>query len=134
MGKRMAWLWPLSLSLGCAAFPLAPPQPAAPASEIELAAQCLEKGDDAGALPHLSAYVEAHPDHVTIRVHLAELLLKLDRQPEAKKQFDQYIRDAQPLGDESGKHLVLAHTRLTELAAAEGDEYREHLNRGIGLL
>ena len=64
--------------------------------------------------------------------HLAELLCKLDHKAEARQQFEQYIRDAQIQGGTSGKHLISAHTRLVELA--DGDEYAEHLNRGIGLL
>ncbi len=143
MGKRVVWFWPLGLCLGCAVFPTSPtappesPAPAAALTEIQLAAQCLEKGDEAGALPHLSAYMEAHPDHAAIRVHLAEVLMKLDRKAEAKKQFEQYVRDAQQQGGEAGKHLIHVHTRLVELARGAGDvgeQYGEHLNRGIGLL
>ena len=136
MGKRIAWFLPLGLCLGCAVFPGAPMpgESAEPLSEIQLAAQCLEKGDDVGALPHLSAYVEAHPEQPVIRVHLAEVMLKLDRKADAKKQFEQYIRDAQPQGGEMCKHVIHVHTRLVELAQAGGDEYGEHLNRGIGLL
>src|SRR5260221_6038129 len=112
MGKRVVWFWPLALSLGCAVFPVAPPASVEPVSEIQLAAQCLEKGDERGALPHLSAYLEAHPDHAAIRVHLAEVMLKLDRKAEAKKQFEQYVRDAQQQGGEAGKHFIHVHTRL----------------------
>src|SRR2546423_9127282 len=125
MGKRVVWWLPLCLGLGCAAVQVSPP-----ASEIQLAAQCLEKGDESGALPHLGAYVEANPEQVSIRAHLAELELKLGHAAEAKKQFERYVRDAQVQGGEAGQHLIAAHTRLAELA---GDEYGEHLNRGIRL-
>ena len=139
MGKRVVWFWPLGLCLGCAVFPTSPtappgsPAPATTLTEIQLAAQCLEKGDEAGALPHLNAYVEAHPGHAAIRVHLAEVLMKLDRKAEAKKQFEQYVCDAQQQGGEAGKHFIHVHTRLVELARGDGDEYGEHLHRGIGL-
>src|SRR5262245_64912620 len=59
----------------------------------------LDDGDDAGALPPLARYVAAHPEHVTIRAHLAELLLKLKKPGEAREQLERYVADAQVQGE-----------------------------------
>ena len=141
MGKRAVLLWSLPLlGLGCAV--LSPPsgepapQPAAvdtvePADPLKLAAECLERGDDAAARPHLARYIAAHPDHVAIRVHLAEVLMRTGRRTEAQREFERYVADAQGAG--ADQHLIHVHTRLVEIAAADGDAYRERLHRGIGL-
>jgi thioredoxin-like negative regulator of GroEL len=57
------------------------------ADHLALAADRLERGDDTGALPHLSAHVEAHPDAVMIRAYLAELLVRTGKPDEARCQF-----------------------------------------------
>jgi tetratricopeptide (TPR) repeat protein len=100
---------------------------------LQLAAKCLDADDPAGALPHLSGYVTNHPDHAVIRAHLAEVLFRLDRRAEARREFEHYIADAQQQGAPADRHLIHAHTRLVDLAAAEKDDYRQHLHRGIGL-
>jgi tetratricopeptide (TPR) repeat protein len=97
------------------------------------AARRLDSGDNAAALPFLAQYVAAHPEHVTIRAHLAELLLKLDRNEEAREQLERYVADAQMQGEPACRHLAHCHTRLMELAQRRGDSYEEHLHRGIGL-
>jgi len=97
------------------------------------AAKHLDAGDEAAALPCLTRYVAAHPEQVTIRAHLAELLLRLKKPAEAREQLERYVADAQAQGDSAAKHLVHCHTRLVEIAVEQGDEYSEHLNRGIGL-
>ena len=143
MGKRVIWFWLLPLSLGCTVLnapvsespaPQAP-APAAVAAEpgdpIKLAAECLERDDDAAALPHLSRYVEVHPDQPAIRVHLADVMLRLGQRTPARQQFEQYLADAQE--PSLNHHFIHAHTRLAEIAIADGDEYRERLHRGIGL-
>lgn len=99
-----------------------------------MAANCLERGDEASALPHLTAHVTARPDAIMIRAYLAELLLKLGRADEARSHFERYVHDAGRLGGASETQLVHCHTRLMELAQQADDEYREHLHRGVGLL
>src|SRR5262245_15401445 len=100
---------------------------------LKEAAKRLDDGDDAAALPYLSRYVAAHPEHVTIRAHLAELLLKLKKRDEAREQLERYVADAQAQGEPAAKHLVHCHTRLVEIAVEQGDAYAERLNRGLGL-
>ncbi len=100
---------------------------------LKEAAKHLDDGDDAAALPCLVRYVAAHPEHVTIRAHLAELLLKLKKPAEAREQLERYVADAQAQGEPAAKHLVHCHTRLVEIALEQGDAYAEYLNRGIGL-
>lgn len=98
------------------------------------AAECLERGDNAGALPHLRAHVQAHPDAVMIRAHLAEVLFRLGQSADAREQFERVVADTQPLTGAARKHLVHCHTRIMELAQAADDAYAENLNRGIGLV
>jgi tetratricopeptide (TPR) repeat protein len=160
MGKHALWIWPAVLLSGCSG--LAPHQPqtecaspaqgvilvhypeenqqAKPVSQpepdqtLQMAAACLERGDDADALRHLARYIEAHPEHVTIRAHYAELLLRQKRRDEARRQFERYVADAQLQGEPATKHLVHVETRLVEIAQANDATYDEHLHRGIGLL
>jgi tetratricopeptide (TPR) repeat protein len=110
------------------ADPIDPPRPSDP---LELAADCLERGDEAGAANHLCKYVRANPDQVVFRAQLADLLARLDRLPEAQSHYQAAAALAQdgPARD----RLVHYHTRLMEMARLRGDEYAEHLNRGIGL-
>lgn len=145
MGKRAAFQWVLLLAAGCAAVapqavePAKPqaveapakPQAAQDDDSLKLAAECLERGDDAAALPHLTRYLAANPDHATIRAHLAEVLMRRGRLAAARREFERYVADAQEQGESD--RLVQAHTRLAEIATADGDAYREHLHRGIGL-
>jgi hypothetical protein len=98
------------------------------------AAACVEKGDDAGAAAHLGRHVRAHPEQVMIRAYLAEVLLKLNRLPEAQDQFEQFTAEAQERGGPAGKHVLHCHTRLMEIAQKRDDEYGEHLHRGIGMV
>src|SRR5947209_6823625 len=52
---------------------------------LSLATAYLEKDEPARARPYLEAYLRANPDCVVIRVHYAELLLRLERLPEARR-------------------------------------------------
>jgi predicted Zn-dependent protease len=148
MSLRSLRLLPATLCLGCAVLtgqaPEAPPEgPPVRVAEkksadedallLKEAARRLDDGDDAAALPYLARYVAAHPEHVTIRAHLAELLLKLKKPDEAREQLERYVADAQAQGEPAAKHLVHCHTRLVEIAVEQGDAYAEHLNRGLGL-
>jgi tetratricopeptide (TPR) repeat protein len=102
-------------------------------NHLSLAAAYLEKGQDELACTHLAAYVKAHPEQLSIRVHLAELLLRLHRPDEARDEFEHYIADAQDQPEEGARHLFHCHSRLMDIAEEAGDEYGEYLNRGIGL-
>lgn len=102
-------------------------------NHLSLAAAYLETGDEAGACPHLAHYVAAHPEHLTVRNHFAELLLRLNRLTEARIEFERFDADAQDQGEPAAKQLIHCHSRLMEIAEAKADEYAEHLHRGIGL-
>jgi len=102
-------------------------------NHLSLAAAHLELGDDAGACAHLSRYVTANPEQLLMRVHLADLLLRLERAVEAGTEFERCVARAQERDDPSGRHLIHCHTRLMEIAEAAEDSYNAHLHRGIGL-
>jgi len=128
-----AWFAPLSWTDDRKAaeprpIPVAAPLPV---DSLTLAAECLDRGDDAGAVPHLKEHVRAHPDALVLRLHLAEVLRKIGRTDEARSQFERFVSDAQTADGPAATKLVHAHTRLMELA---DDEYGEHLHRGIGLV
>jgi tetratricopeptide (TPR) repeat protein len=148
MGRRVGWLLIATVCFGCTAFqalpedgkadaksPVTPPNAVAAPTEESLrqAAACLESGDDAGALPLLQAYLASHPDHVILRAHLGELLLRLHKRIEAQKEFEQYLTDASCQGEAAGRHVIHSHTRLAEIARDNGNAYEERLHRGIGL-
>jgi tetratricopeptide (TPR) repeat protein len=103
-------------------------------NHLSLAAAYMEKGDNEAACPHLAHYVAANPEEVTLRVYLADLLLRLQRLDDAGAQFERCVAQAQDQGDIGRPHLVHCHTRLMEIAETREDVYGEHLNRGIGLL
>jgi predicted Zn-dependent protease len=137
----MRWwlLVALAASAGCHTL-LGPPPPelSAPADEpddpLTLAAECLACGEKAVAAVHLEAHVRAHPDQPMFRAQLAELLLKLDRPADARMHFERFVADAQDAAGPVRGHLVHCHTRLMELARAEGDRGAEAFHRGAGLL
>lgn len=97
------------------------------------AAKCMERGDEAGAVPYMIKQVEAFPEQIMIRAYLAELLVRLKRHTEARQHFEQFIAEAQQTDGPASKHIVHCHTRLMELALERKDEYAERLHRGIGL-
>lgn len=159
MAELPAWLWVCVLCVGCQPFtPAAPADepsaqarqgksdeairpdgqgPAADAGQkrthLSLAAACVERGDEAGAEAHLAQYLAAFPEHHIVRAHHAELLLRLRRPREARAQLERFVADVQDRPGLASKHLVHCHSRLMEIAEAEGDDYAEHLHRGIGL-
>lgn len=112
---------------------LAKPSGADSRQWLKEAAKCLDAGDEAAALPLLTAYVAAHPDHATVRAHLAELLARLHKPDEAKYQLERYVADAQELGEPANQHLVHAETKLVDIAIEQGDVYSQRLHRCIGL-
>jgi cytochrome c-type biogenesis protein CcmH/NrfG len=111
-------------------LPAAEPAP----DRLALAADALDRGDTPTAVAHLSAHVRSAPDDAMTRAYLAELLFKSGRSAEAAAEYERFVAAAQPLTGPANAHRVHAHTRLMSLAAAAGDEYREGLHRGIGLL
>jgi tetratricopeptide (TPR) repeat protein len=126
---------PLACLLVLAAPPPADPVLAAAAADgLAKAADCLDRGDHAGAVPHLAAHARAYPDQVMTRAYLAELLFKLGRYDAAAGEFERFVAAAQPMTGPPHRHLVHCHTRLMAIAAATGDSFAEHLHRGIGLL
>jgi hypothetical protein len=131
MTARPAWLWL------CVVLWLVPPAVAQDAAQqrahLNLAAAQIERGDQPGAARHLAAYLAAFPDHHIVRKHYAELLLRLHRPHEARAQFERFIAGTQDDPELGPKYLVHCHSRLMEIAEEEGDDYGEHLHRGIGL-
>ena len=122
-------------AVGCLApFPDLDSPPAPAGDALTRAADCLDRGDEPGALPHLRAHVDAHPDALMIRAHLAELLLKHGQPDEARGQFERFITDAQRTTGPANAHLTHCHARLMAIAEQSGDAYREGLHRGIGLV
>lgn len=102
-------------------------------NHLSLAAACLDGGDEDGACIHLAHYVASQPDQLKARSHYAELLLRLNRRSEARKQFERYDAEAQERDPPAKPQLIHCHSQLTKLALDENDYYREHLHRGIGL-
>lgn len=107
--------------------------PAFTRTHMSLAAAYLEAGDEETACTHLERYVAAHPEHVLVRSHYAELLLRLHRTRDACREFARFVADAQDEGEGLVRHLVHGHTRLMEIAQGDADEYAVRLHRGIGL-
>jgi hypothetical protein len=81
----------------------------------------------------MARYLHVQPDHVVIRAHYAELLLRLRQPGEARTQFERFVADIQDRDDLARQHLIHCHSRLMEIAEGEEDGYAEHLHRGIGL-
>jgi hypothetical protein len=109
------------------------PEPDPARSHLSEAATCLEKGDEEHACPHLARYLAVHPEHLVVRGQYAELLMRLQRWPEARSEYERCAADAQELGEGGLRQQVHCHTRLMEIAEAQEQEYDEHLHRGIGL-
>ncbi|MFO0795998.1 MAG: hypothetical protein U0804_00900 [Gemmataceae bacterium] len=124
-------------SAGCQTL-LGPPPPelAAPTDDdsLTLAAECLQRGEQAAAATHLEAHVSRHPDQPMFRAHLAELLWKLDRPAEARGHFERFVAAAQDGSGSVRGHLVHCHTRLMQIARDDGDCAAEAFHRGAGLV
>lgn len=99
---------------------------------LSMAAAYLEMDDETAALTPLAHYVSVRPEQLIIRVHFADLLLRLNRSSEARAEFERCLDSASDQEDVRAQ-LVHCHTRIMEIAEAENDEYTEHLHRGIGL-
>lgn len=107
--------------------------PALPQGHLCLATACLGLGEDLEACAHLRIFLGLEPDNVLVRQNFADLLLRLERFEEARQQFEQFIRDVQPMGGLANRHLIHCHSRLMFLGEQAEDRYRETLHRGIGL-
>jgi lipopolysaccharide biosynthesis regulator YciM len=118
----------LSLLLFAGVDPLNEPD------HLALAAEHLDRGNSSKAIAHLTAHVRSHPDEVMTRAYLAELLFQSKRYDDAAAEFEEVIAAAQAMTGKPHDHLVHCHTRLMNIAEERGDDYREHLHRGIGLL
>jgi tetratricopeptide (TPR) repeat protein len=102
-------------------------------NHLSLAAAYLAQGRDEQAAPHLARYLDAQPEHLVVRAHYADLLLRLNRPRGAREQFERFVADVQDHDSLARQHLVHCHSKLMEIAEAEEDAYGEHLHRGIGL-
>jgi tetratricopeptide (TPR) repeat protein len=102
-------------------------------NHLSLASAYLAQGRDEQAAPHLASYLDAQPDHLVVRAHYADLLLRLARPRDAREQFQRFVADVQDHDALARQHLVHCHSKLMEIAEAEEDAYGEHLHRGIGL-
>jgi tetratricopeptide (TPR) repeat protein len=126
-----------SLGLGEREGPARPAGPTEPSAvdddPLSLAADCLGRGDEAAAADHLARHVAKYPDQVVFRTQLADLLLRLDRLPDARRHFEAAVAQSQEGPPAARKRLVHCHTRLMEIARAREDDYAERLHRGIGL-
>src|SRR4051812_24797733 len=60
-------------------------------SHLRLASECLGRGDEDQACKHLARYVSLHPDHRTGRLFSAEILFKLHRLEDARRQYEQTL-------------------------------------------
>jgi tetratricopeptide (TPR) repeat protein len=102
-------------------------------NHLSLAAAYLEKGQEGEASFHLARYVAACPEQLGVRLHFAELLLRLRRLHEAQHEFERFILDAQEKPGIDHGLIVQCHSKLVQIAEALDDEYGEHLHRGVGL-
>jgi tetratricopeptide (TPR) repeat protein len=102
-------------------------------SYLGLAAACLEKSEERAAAEYMGEYLRLQPEHVAVRVHYADLLMRLGRPADAREQFERFVADAQNRPTLAEEHLVHCHSKLMEIAESQEDDYGEHLHRGIGL-
>jgi Tfp pilus assembly protein PilF len=100
---------------------------------LTLAAEALDRGDQAEATKQMHEFVRTNPSALMPRAHLAELFFRQGRAEEARRHYEQFISDAQLTTGPTHRHLVHCHTRLMQLAEDRDDEFHEALHRGIGL-
>jgi hypothetical protein len=97
-------------------------------------ADCLDRGDRAGAAIHLEAYVRLHPEQIMFRAQLAELLVQVGRDEMAKVHYERFVADARKATGAAKDLLVHVHTRLMEIGQRTDDHFAESFHRGVGLL
>ncbi|MGL4419722.1 MAG: hypothetical protein ACRCZF_03570 [Gemmataceae bacterium] len=120
---------------GCVFLPKAT-ETLAEIDRLDRAAACIAAKDGRGAVEHLHAHVQEHPEQVMVRAYLAEQLFRLSEFPRAKAEFTQFIADAQNEAETGpvSAHRTHGHTRLMSIYETQGDTYRENLHRGIALV
>ena len=129
----------LITSSGCFGLPkyAEPPIPE-PAEEtvdsLALAADCLDRGDSAAAIPYLAEHVRKNPDQVMIRSMLAEQYLKLRQYASARIEFERLADEYRLDLAKNRESLIDCHTRLMQIAQEQDDEFAEPFHRGAGLL
>lgn len=106
---------------------------AEPVDTLGLAAEAMRTGQSQAAADHLRRHVRENPDQIMIRAYLAELYQKQHADRDAEYHFTRFIESAQGGNPSVRDHTIHCHTRLMELAIGRGDDYQEHLQRGIGL-
>ncbi len=102
-------------------------------ARLSLAAAYLALGEDRLAVPHLADYLAAKPNHFLIRLHFADVLSRVEQPGEARRHLERVVAEVQELPRLADDHLIGCHTRLMEISRDLGDDYGEHLHRGIGL-
>src|SRR5258708_2688683 len=100
---------------------------------LSLAAAYCAKGADGRGVENWTSYLQKQPDHVAVRAHLAEILLRVQCPEAARAQFERCVTDLQERSEIDPGKLIHCHSRLGELAEIFEDEYAERLHRGIGL-
>ncbi|MBX9677192.1 MAG: tetratricopeptide repeat protein [Gemmataceae bacterium] len=102
-------------------------------SHLRIASDCLGNGDQEQACKHLARYVSLHPDQRTGRLFYSEVLLKLNRLDEARRQYEQtaaLLLDEQELDHHTLSHV---HGQLMRIAEDRDELRTAHVHRGIGL-
>lgn len=136
MPRRLFWVCVAGLAAcGIAAGgpPAAQTAPAdAAPDDLAFAAACLDRGEETAAAAHLIRHVAVHPDQPLVRISLAELLWRRNRQAEAGVEYERFLNDTDASANNVSR-MVQAHVRLVALAEQSADRYGEHLHRGIGL-
>ena len=115
------------------AAPTIAPFEETPGNSLDSAADCLERGDKIGAIPHLKNYLEHYPHALMLRAQLAELYLQQAQNGDAEVEYQRFICDAQSNDGQAYRHMVHCRTRLMELAELEGNDQAMARHQGIGL-
>jgi len=87
-------------------------KPADAFARYGLAIECANLGDDAAALGHFHALLEAHPEYVAGYFQLGQFLSRLGRIEEARKTLSDGIVVAQKTGDAHARDEMQAALTL----------------------
>jgi hypothetical protein len=101
-------------------------------NHLRLAAASIEKGEETTACIHLAHYLDENPKHHSVRIHYAELLLRIGRIDLAKLEFNRFLLDTEREAIYASD-WVHCHERLVEIAKVQSDHYQARLHRGIAL-
>jgi len=102
-------------------------------NHLSLAAAYSDLGQDKLAVLHLGRYVAKRPDHLAARLHYADMLWQAEQFHAARAQYERFLADAQDHDEVAEDALIHGYTSLVSIYEALGDDYHEHLNRGLGL-